>query len=192
MQNRPDQLSTVDDHPLPFGNTAHLLHAGELCQKGYSRQPDFEAHEGSYDHQHRKRLRDMRQLTKDPNAAAKARAAEQRANEEAGMTNISMPLSGTGSTSGLKGVVAGKKKPVFKSTLQPHNAAALGQSAEVKTSVDVGGEEGDASGAVKNGWFEERYQPRFVTRCDDGQCNVCSKGFIDLGSGQRDEVMANS
>ena len=29
-------------------------HSGELCQKGYARMPDFEAHEGSYDHQHRK------------------------------------------------------------------------------------------------------------------------------------------
>jgi len=27
---------------------------GELCQKGYARMNDFEAHEGSYDHQHRK------------------------------------------------------------------------------------------------------------------------------------------
>ena len=26
----------------------------ELCQKGYSRINEFEAHEGSYDHQHKK------------------------------------------------------------------------------------------------------------------------------------------
>jgi hypothetical protein len=27
---------------------------GELCQKGYSRINEFEAHENSYDHQHKK------------------------------------------------------------------------------------------------------------------------------------------
>ena len=30
------------------------IHQGELCNKGYARQNEFDAHEGSYDHQHRK------------------------------------------------------------------------------------------------------------------------------------------
>lgn len=29
---------------------------GELCSKGYSRMNEFEAHENSYDHQHKKVL----------------------------------------------------------------------------------------------------------------------------------------
>ena len=134
--------------------------------------------------------KDMRQLTKDPNAAAKARLSEQRANEEAGMKNINISLSSSSGTA-----APGKKKPVFKSTLQPHNAAALGQSSEGRTGSVGGWEvevEGDASGAVKNGWFEERYQPRFVTGCEDEGCRVCERGFIDLGPVERDEVMGNA
>jgi hypothetical protein len=134
--------------------------------------------------------KDMRQLTKDPNAAVKARLSEQRANEEAGMKNINISLS---SSSGAAS--SGKKKPVFKSTLQPHNAAALGQTSEGRTGSVGGGEsdvDGDASGAVRNGWFEERYQPRFVTGCDEDGCRVCERGFIDLGPVERDEIMGNA
>ncbi|KAK4542554.1 hypothetical protein LTR36_006602 [Oleoguttula mirabilis] len=99
----------------------------ELCQKGYARMNDYEAHEGSYDHQHRKRLKEMKQLTKDPNAISKAER-ERKANEEAGLKSINLSLS-----SGGTGGSTTKKKPVFKSTLQPHNAAAIGQTAALPT-----------------------------------------------------------
>ncbi|KAI7529941.1 hypothetical protein KC331_g14942 [Hortaea werneckii] len=95
----------------------------DLCQKGYARMNDFEAHEGSYDHQHRKRLKEMKQLTKDPNAASKAER-ERKANEEAGLKSINLSLSGSASGA----APGGKKKPVFKSTLQPHNAASVGST----------------------------------------------------------------
>lgn len=62
-------------------------------------------------------LKAMRSMTKDPNAAAKAREAERKANEEAGLKPISLAAVG----------IAGgpKKKAVFKSTLQPQNQAAV-------------------------------------------------------------------
>ena len=62
----------------------------------------------------------MKQLTKDPNAISKAER-ERKANEEAGLKSITLSL-----TSGSGGNVATKKKPVFKSTLQPHNASVIG------------------------------------------------------------------
>lgn len=114
----------------------------------------------------------MRQLTKDPNAAAKARAAEQ---QEAGMKSINISLNSSRA--------AGKKKPVFKSTLQPHNAAALAQSESkpVVPGSSIPDENNDPSGAIRNGWYEERYQPQFVTGCDDDGCETCRKGYVDLG-----------
>lgn len=131
----------------------------------------------------------MRTLTKDPNAAAKARQAEQKANEEAGMKNINIALNA--SSSGTASSV--KKKPVFKSTLQPHNAVALGVGQSAKARVEVAASDGeDPSGAVRNGWYEERYQPRFATGCEEQGCVVCAKGLIDLGSGERDEVMGGA
>lgn len=129
----------------------------------------------------------MRQLTKDPNAAAKARAAEQKANEEAGLKSINISLSSSSSA-------PAKKKPVFKSTLQPQNATALGQSEPKPMSVDasVPDENNDPSGAVSNGWYEDRYLPQFVTGCDDERCETCRRGYIDLGLCDRDEIMKDS
>ncbi|RDW83987.1 putative C2H2 finger domain protein [Aspergillus mulundensis] len=73
-----------------------------LCNKSYSRHPEYEAHIGSYDHQHRKRLQDLKQLSRDPNAAEKARRAEKKADAEAGLRVLAATTSGTGSSGGFK------------------------------------------------------------------------------------------
>lgn len=62
----------------------------------------------------------MRQLTRDPNAAARQREAEQRANRESGITTVSLSASGTPAT---------KKAPVFKSTLQAKNVSVVAAKA---------------------------------------------------------------
>lgn len=73
-----------------------------LCNKSYSRHPEYEAHISSYDHQHRKRLQDLKQLSRDPNAAEKARRAEKKADAEAGLRVI-----GTTDNSAASGVATG-------------------------------------------------------------------------------------
>lgn len=117
----------------------------------------------------------MRQLTKDPAAAAKAREAERN---EAGMKSVNISLSSS----------SGKKKPVFKSTLQPHNAASLGQSESISMSGNVPNENNDPPGAIRNGWYEDRYRPQFVTGCDEDGCGICRGGVIDLGPCPREDV----
>ncbi|KAK5056053.1 hypothetical protein LTR84_012604 [Exophiala bonariae] len=52
---------------LPPANTQSAKQARSaffcsLCQKGYSRMNEFEAHQSSYDHQHKKRLKDMKEM----------------------------------------------------------------------------------------------------------------------------------
>lgn len=126
-----------------------------MCQKGYARMNEFEAHEGSYDHQHRKRLMEMRKLTKDPSAAARARAAEERQNAQSGLKTISMPLGGAGGSAGQSGV---KKKPVFKSTLQPQNAAAV----PVKSDRPWPSLE-DPTLSIYYGWQDKAYDPEYPT-----------------------------
>ena len=64
-------------------------------------------------------------MTKDPNAAAKARAAEERANEEAGLRPVSLPLAGLAAAAASSSSSTPKKKPVFKSTLQAHNVGLV-------------------------------------------------------------------
>ncbi|KAI1391780.1 uncharacterized protein F4822DRAFT_388429 [Hypoxylon trugodes] len=81
----------------------------ELCSKGYSRMNDYEAHLGSYDHSHRQRMKDMKQMVKDPTAGARARKAEAKAD---GL--ISIKLGGEPNPSGTSGGSGGFKKGGFK------------------------------------------------------------------------------
>lgn len=122
----------------------------------------------------------MRQLTKDPNAAAKARAAEQKANEEAGLKTMNLlPIDASPAVP--------KKKPVFKSILQSGQT----QSKDA-TGVSALDENSDPSGAVRNGWHEQRYRPQFVTGCDDPRCRACQDGRLDLGPTPVDAPMEGS
>jgi hypothetical protein len=75
---------------------------------------EYEAHLSSYDHSHKQRLKDMRQLTRDPLASEKARKAEAKANAGSGL--ISIKIGGDGAGSGKKG---GFKKAGFKSAFAP-------------------------------------------------------------------------
>ncbi|KKK18507.1 hypothetical protein P175DRAFT_0452653 [Aspergillus ochraceoroseus IBT 24754] len=112
-----------------------------LCNKSYSRHPEYEAHISSYDHQHRKRLQDLKQLSRDPNAAEKARRAERKADAEAGLRvlDTGKAFSGAGpgnnstggatsSSTGGGGGGGGFKKGGFKSSFTkvkgPVSAAA--------------------------------------------------------------------
>jgi hypothetical protein len=103
---------------------------GDLCQKGYSRITEFEAHESSYDHQHKKRLKDMKAMQRDPNASSKARRAERKADEQSGLISIK-PLKLGGGAGGAAGGAGGAgaskpgfKKSGFKSAFAPADAAA--------------------------------------------------------------------
>ncbi|KAL4868938.1 hypothetical protein BDV12DRAFT_89830 [Aspergillus spectabilis] len=87
-----------------------------LCNKSYSRHPEYEAHIGSYDHQHRKRLQDLKQLSRDPLAAEKARRAEKKADAEAGLRVLDPAKTGTGPSTGGSGGSGGFKKGGFKSS----------------------------------------------------------------------------
>lgn len=70
---------------------------------------DYEAHLSSYDHSHRQRLKDMKQMVKDPTAAARARKAEQKTD---GL--ISIKLGESASNTGSTGAGGGSKKGGFK------------------------------------------------------------------------------
>ncbi|KAK0655188.1 hypothetical protein B0T16DRAFT_384139 [Cercophora newfieldiana] len=93
----------------------------QLCQKGYTRMNDYEAHLSSYDHSHKQRLKDMKAMVRDPNAAARARRQEQKAEGV-----ISIKLGEAAASSGVgAGVSAGGfkkggfKKSGFKSAFVP-------------------------------------------------------------------------
>ncbi|CCC08662.1 unnamed protein product [Sordaria macrospora k-hell] len=91
----------------------------QLCQKGYSRMNDYEAHLSSYDHSHKQRLKDMKQMVRDPQAAARARRQEQK-NE--GVISIKLGEAAAGGAAAPGGggfKKGGFKNPGFKSAFVP-------------------------------------------------------------------------
>jgi hypothetical protein len=102
---------------------------------------EYEAHLSSYDHSHKQRLKDMRQLSRDPLASTKARKAEAKANSQSGL--ISIKLGGdAGTSSGGGGFKkAGFKKAGFKSAFAPADtepAPAEGMVDDEARKVDAG------------------------------------------------------
>ncbi|KAJ5385363.1 Zinc finger C2H2 [Penicillium concentricum] len=108
-----------------------------LCNKSYSRHPEYEAHIGSYDHQHRKRLQDLKQLTRDPNAIEKNRRAERKADAQAGLKVIETP----GHNVVPSGGGTGFKKGGFKSSFATVKGTVV-PTAPVKKNV-LGDDEED-------------------------------------------------
>ena len=119
----------------------------------------------------------MRQLTKDPNAAAKARAAEQKANEEAGLKSIDLASLSASTSASVK------KKPVFKSTLQPENAVA-----EPKPTATTNNDDDDPTVLGSKAWWKLPYDPRYVTGCDEPGCKCCVNGVRDMGPIDYEEI----
>ncbi|KAJ2892123.1 hypothetical protein MKZ38_010219 [Zalerion maritima] len=72
----------------------------QLCSKGYSRMNDYEAHLSSYDHAHRQRLKDMKDMLKGD--SSRTRKAEARADGLISIKIGSDPASSSTSGSGFK------------------------------------------------------------------------------------------
>ncbi|KAJ5624737.1 hypothetical protein N7510_001046 [Penicillium lagena] len=121
-----------------------------LCNKSYSRHPEYEAHISSYDHQHRKRLQDLKQLSRDPNAAEKARRAERKADADAGLRVIDKPgdtaASNDGKSAGGGRGGGGFKKGGFKSSFATVKGTAAPASV---TRKNVLGDDGDGDDSTK-------------------------------------------
>jgi len=73
---------------------------------------EFESHENSYDHQHKKRFLEMKAMQRDPSNAEKRRERERRQDEKAGVITIK-PIKLGGDGGEKKG--GGFKKSGFKS-----------------------------------------------------------------------------
>ncbi|KAI2615327.1 hypothetical protein GGR54DRAFT_296583 [Hypoxylon sp. NC1633] len=140
----------------------------DLCSKGYSRMNDYEAHLGSYDHSHRQRMKDMKQMVKDPTAGARARKAEAKAD---GLISIKLGGDQTSSTTGGGGFKKGGfKKSGFKSAFTPIGGAADDGNNEAKE-TDAANEDKEEKSIPRDLRAEsdtedegyEIYNPRFPT-----------------------------
>ncbi|KAM0323188.1 hypothetical protein ACHAQA_009038 [Verticillium albo-atrum] len=142
-----------------------------LCSKGYSRMNDYEAHLSSYDHSHKQRLKDMKAMVRDPNAGARARKAEAKAD---GIVAIKPPAGDAAPASGGGGFKKGGfKKSGFKSAFAPVEAPAAvveAPKSEVVRPPLPSAEEkvlaGDKPGLLESDTEDEDYEhydPRYPT-----------------------------
>lgn len=127
---------------------------------------EYETHLSSYDHSHKQRLKDMRQLTRDPLASSKARKAEAKANSQSGL--ISIKLGGDSGSSGGGGGFkkGGFKKAGFKSAFAPVDTGdSAPEDTPQKTSPDAKVLEGRGDIAESDTEDEgyEMYDPRRPT-----------------------------
>nr|OQO29292.1 hypothetical protein B0A51_04086 [Rachicladosporium sp. CCFEE 5018] len=141
----------------------------ELCQKGYARMNEYEAHEGSYDHQHRKRLKEMKSLTRDPSLNQPSAFTSRSTNAQSGeLRSLALPA--------ITPTTGAKKKPVFRTVGAPAPSTATTTATTVGSLPGLTGlaglAGGDESGAVRNGWASEAYDPAVVSGCSD-DCGVC-------------------
>lgn len=100
---------------------------------------DYESHLSSYDHSHKQRLKDMKAMVRDPNAIARARKAEAKADglvsiKLAGQEGASSAATG-GSTGGAGFKKGGFKKSGFKSAFAPADGAAGTETERTATPV---------------------------------------------------------
>ncbi|KAK3937574.1 c2h2 finger domain protein [Diplogelasinospora grovesii] len=114
----------------------------ELCQKGYSRMNEYEAHLSSYDHSHKQRLKDMKAMVRDPNATSRARKQEAKASGVISIKLGDAPASAAGAADnntnkGGGGSGGGFKKGGFKKAAFKANAfAPVGDDAPTKAAEE--------------------------------------------------------
>lgn len=130
---------------------------------------EYEAHLSSYDHSHKQRLKDMRQLTRDPLASTKARKAEAKTNAQSGLISIKLGGEAGPSAGGGGFKKAGFKKAGFKSAFAPvhgelvkdeEKSDAGSKSVAPDAKVVMEGMEGE-SDTEDEGY--EMYDPRYPT-----------------------------
>ncbi|CAJ2503557.1 Uu.00g109510.m01.CDS01 [Anthostomella pinea] len=146
----------------------------DLCSKGYSRMNDYEAHLSSYDHSHRQRMKDMKQMVKDPTAGARARKAEAKAD---GLISIKLGDAGANNNNSASAAGGGGfkkggfKKSGFKSAFAPPVAEdeAKDEKEKEREKATIPGREEKAilrDENVESDTDDERYEvynPRFPT-----------------------------
>ncbi|KAL4738110.1 hypothetical protein BDV11DRAFT_190313 [Aspergillus similis] len=152
-----------------------------LCNKSYSRHPEYEAHIGSYDHQHRKRLQELKQLSRDPNAAEKARRAEKKADAEAGLRVLDTAKTGSASGTGSSGSF---KKGGFKSSFTTVKGPAAPAAPTKKNVLEDDDEGNNAPVATRGGDYarsKSDMAPRIIQ--EQGESDTDEEYITDTADG---------
>jgi Zinc-finger double-stranded RNA-binding len=164
----PPRSTTLPSASTASARAARAAFFCDLCQKQYTRQNELEAHESSYDHLHKKRLKEMKSL--------QGKMAQPRREREGSGVVMSIKLGG--GKDGKGGGGGGFKKGGFKNAFAPVEGGGDGDGGE-EDGKKVGGErEGErfeaeaeeVGGQVDSDVTDEEdyYDPRRPTGCMPG------------------------
>ncbi|KAJ3043670.1 hypothetical protein HDV00_004443 [Rhizophlyctis rosea] len=105
-----------------------------LCDKQYSKISEYEAHLSSYDHHHRKRFKEMQDMSKRgalPGMKKKAKEDKERAREEKELQRMQAALKGKfGSTAGNVGESSAESEPGNAADVEVPDKSAQANSGE--------------------------------------------------------------
>ncbi|KIW55735.1 hypothetical protein PV05_04464 [Exophiala xenobiotica] len=154
---------------LPPANTQSAKQARSaffcsLCQKGYSRMNEFEVHESSYDHQHKKRLKEMKEMQ---------RQVQPKKEEKGPLMQIKLGGATKSSATGSGGFKKGGFKNAFASAEDDTPVKTEKKDDEMEV-VEKHTPEDDDSDLTD---VEDYYDPRKPTGCMPG-----CQGHIAAGS----------
>ncbi|KAI9717358.1 MAG: hypothetical protein M1828_007246 [Chrysothrix sp. TS-e1954] len=141
----------------------------DLCQKGYSRQNEFAAHEASYEHNHNQRRKDLKGMNQAMSGAtAKARSKEEK---EGGIVKLSStdakekPTAAAGGgfrKGGFKSAFGAKQDPVSSSEAKPVTGGLTPDQQPAEARPDAAITDGEACDSEDD---YELYNPRKPTGC---------------------------
>ncbi|KAF2761420.1 zinc finger domain-containing protein [Pseudovirgaria hyperparasitica] len=138
----------------------------DLCQKAYARQPELDSHLTSYEHNHQKRLQDLKEASRDPGRTERQRRKE---NAEAGL--VRLDLDGAKKAVNDANPSVEKKKGGFKPmTMKRNDDKSSQQSAAPKPGFKrIGGAavQAEEPKSIFDDLGYEVYDPRYPTECDE-------------------------
>lgn len=137
----------------------------DLCGKGYARQNEFASHEGSYEHNHNKRRKELKAMSVSMNSA---HTKKKKGADDEGIMEISGE-SGRGAVRGFKKVSG------FKRVGGTVDAGTEEERAPVVEVKKVEREESDAEEPAY-----EYYDPAKGAPCGDGCRGLCGTAHVGL------------
>ena len=115
-----------------------------LCSKGYQRVHEYEAHENSYDHQHKKRFQEMKALQKRPVRPAKPSIV---------MKPITLDKPVEKKRGGFKSAFGGGEPVRVEGAPEPDKDSRVEEAPVAASGV------GEESESEDEGWEGGRYDP---------------------------------
>ncbi|KAK9481204.1 hypothetical protein V1514DRAFT_274095, partial [Lipomyces japonicus] len=131
----------------------------DLCNKGYSRMDEYDTHMGSYEHQHRKRYVELRQMQHRTTTTTTTKTTKEQASMR--QLPVGQPVG--------QPTLAGQGLPPSSSSSGGSGFRRIGKATTATTATNSGARKGDSGGTGEEYSSESdgdygHYRPRAPSR----------------------------